>query len=118
MSTLKEQIVVLAKLLYKQKGVYDGNVTFDFMSYEDINDIPKINVDGREILISNFYVNDNGDLIELTDDFDNVYTINIKAYSEYELKEIGIDTLIYDVYYETDYSYVKDFEDFLNETLA
>ena len=105
----------LAELLYKDLDVYNGCVSFDFSSYEYEIDIPYIIFNGMTLKIANVIISKDGNTIEVTDDKENTYLINLLDYDDMQLNYMCIDNLLYDVYYETSYSYeIGDFEnDFL-----
>ena len=114
----KEIIAKLAELLYKDEGVYEGVVCFDHSSYDCDDDIPRLIIDGNEVLIDEFRVNTDGTEIVVISGND-MYTLDLTTspYSEEEYEDMGMYAFLTDVYYETDYSWeIGDFElDFLNE---
>lgn len=111
-----EIIKKIAELLYKDEGVYEGIVCFDWSSYDMEDDIPMIKIGGNEIKVEEFRVNYDGTEIVIISGFDS-YTLDLtnSPYSEEDYEDMGIYTLLNNVYYETDYSWeIGDFElDFL-----
>ena len=59
----REIVKKLAELLYKDEGVYDGAVYFDWSSYDDDFYIPHLNIDGNRVNIEEFRVNKEGNEI-------------------------------------------------------
>ena len=110
----KEIVKKLAKLLYKDEGVYDGVLCFDWSSYEYEDDIPHIILDNKLIKIEEFQVNKEGNKIIIYTD-DNKYVLNLEMFNENDFKNMGMYSLLMNIYYETDYSWeLGDFEiDFL-----
>ena len=110
----REIVKKLAELLYKDEGVYDGVVCFDWSSYEYEDDIPHIILDNKLIKIEEFQVNKEGNKIIIYTD-DNKYVLNLEMFNENDFKNMGMGSLLIDIYYETDYSWeFGDFEiDFL-----
>ena len=112
----REIVKKLAELLYKDEGVYEGVVCFDHSSYDNDDDIPRLLIDGNEVLIDEFRVNTDGTEIVVISGND-IYTLDLATspYSEEEYEDMGMYTLLNSVYYETDYSWeIGDFEmDFL-----
>lgn len=115
----KEIVKKIAELLYKDEGVYNGVVCFDHSSYDNALDIPSINIDGELVLIEEFRVSKDGNIVTVIDDDGNAYTVNLdnipEEWDDEYFERIGFDTLLRDVFYETDYSWeIGDFEiDFL-----
>lgn len=117
----KKIIKKLAELLYKDEGVYDGVVCFDWASYDDENDIPYLIIKGERIKIEEFKVNKEGNIIKVLRHNDifliDEWTLNLDecTFTEQDFEDMGMYTFLNDVYYETDYSWeIGDFEmDFL-----
>lgn len=112
----QEIVKKLAELLYKDEGAYDGAVCFDWNTYDDENDIPHIIINGERVNIDEFRVNKEGTQISVISG-DDSYTLDLvtNPFTEQEYEDMGIYTLLNDVYYETGYSWeIGDFEiDFL-----
>lgn len=112
----KEIVKKLAELLYKDEGVYDGVVCFDWSSYDYDEDIPNLTIDNKIVKIEEFRVNKEGTEIIVISDNDK-YTLDLTTspFTEKEYSDMGMYTLLSSVYYETDYSWeIGDFEiDFL-----
>lgn len=111
----QEIVKKLAKLLYQDEGVYEGAVCFDWSSYDEEYEIPSICIDGNNVMVEEFQVNKEGTEIIITSG-DDRYTLDLAAYTEQEYEEMGLYTLLNDVYYETDYSW--EFGDFDTEFLG
>ena len=113
----REIVKKLAELLYKDEGVYDGAVCFDWSSYDDKFYIPHLIIDGNRVNIEEFRVNKEGNEIIVIADYDNSYTLNLDecTYTEEDFEDMGMYSLLISVYCETDYSWeIGDFEiDFL-----
>ena len=116
---IRKELESIARLLWV--GGYDGTIYFDHKSYDDETLIPHIDIDGVRVLVSEFTINRDGSQFSIIDTDDNSYILDMDAIPEewdddYFI-EIGLDTLLRDVYYETDESCeIGDYEiDFLNE---
>ena len=117
----KEIVKKLAELLYKDEGVYDGAVCFDWASYDLDEDIPCLIINGECVKIEEFKVNKEGNIIKVLrhDDLFHIdeWTLNLDecTFTEQEYEDMGMYALLNSVYYETDYSWeIGDFEiDFL-----
>jgi hypothetical protein len=112
----REIVKKLAELLYKDEGVYDGAVCFDWSSYDLEEDIPNLTIDNKIVMIEEFRVNKEGTEISVINGNDK-YTLDLTTspYTEKEYNDMGMYALLNSVYYETDYSWeIGDFEiDFL-----
>lgn len=112
----KEIVKKLAELLYKDEGVYEGVVCFDWSSYDLEEDIPNLIIDNKIVMIEEFRVNKEGTKIIVISGNDK-YTLDLTTspYTEKEYSDMGMYALLNSVYYETDYSWeIGDFEiDFL-----
>ena len=116
--TMNTQEIVkkLAELLYKDEGVYDGVVYFDWSSYDLDEDIPNLTIDNKIVQIEEFRVNKEGTQIAVISGNDNyILDLTTNPFTEQEYEDMGMYTLLNSVYYETDYSLdIGDFEiDFL-----
>lgn len=112
----QEIVKKLAELLYKDEGVYDGAVCFDWSSYDFEEDIPNLTIDNKIVKIEEFRVNKEGNQIALISGNDNyILDLTTSPFTEQEYEDMGMYTLLNCVYYETDYSWdIGDFElDFL-----
>ena len=93
-------------------------IHFDFKSYDDENDIPRISDGGKWYKVESVRFNDEGDFFEvITDSFAcgiGFYDITEEEFNE-GATEMGLYELLSNVYYETDESMeLGDFEtDFL-----
>ena len=118
---IREIVKKLAELLYKDEGVYDGAVCFDWSSYDFDEDIPYLIIKGERIQIEEFKVNKEGNIIKVLRNNDlfliDEWTLNLDecTFTEQDFEDMGMYTLLSSVYYETDYSWeIGDFEmDFL-----
>lgn len=112
----QEIVKKLAELLYNEDDGYNGIICFDWRTYVDENDIPHIIINGERVNINEFRVNKEGTQISVISG-DDSYTLDLTTspFTEQEYEDMGIDTLLHDVYYETIYSWkIGDFEiDFL-----
>jgi hypothetical protein len=113
---IKEIVKKLGELLHNDKNVYNGNVCFDFSSYDFEEDIPHISIFGKRTLIENIFISKDGDYITLTNGNGQELNLYMEKYTEKELEEMNLYELLNTTYYETTYSYeIGDFElDFLN----
>ena len=91
----------------------ERTIFFDHKSYDDIEDIPHIFVDGKRYDVDNATFNADGTFLELsvidkTSWSVSVYGINFTTdeMSENEYMKMGLDTLFRDIYYETPESYI------------
>ena len=112
----REIVKKLAELLYKDEGVYDGVVCFDWSSYDFEEDIPNLTIDNKIVQIEEFRVNKEGTQIAVISGNDNyILDLTTNPFTEQEYEDMGMYTLLNSVYYETDYSWdIGDFEnDFL-----
>lgn len=102
----------LVNLLYKEDGVYDGSICFDFSSYEYEDDIPYVIINNTKILVLNVYLPKDETFFIITSDTETDYVIDLNDYNEDELIAMNIYGLFQDIYYETSYSYeIGDFEE-------
>ena len=116
--TMNTQEIVkkLAELLYKDEGVYEGVVYFDWSAYDFDEDIPNLTIDNKIVKIEEFMVNKEGTQIVVISGNDSyILDLTTSPFTEQEYKDMGMYTLLNSVYNETDYSYeIGDFEmDFL-----
>ena len=112
----REIVKKLAELLYKDEGVYDGAVCFDWSSYDLDEDIPYLIINGERIKIEEFKVNKEGtEIIVISGDDKYTLDLTTSPFTEQEYEDMGMYALLNSVYYETDYSWeIGDFEiDFL-----
>lgn len=111
-----------AKALYRLVG--NQTIRFDHKSYDCVEDIPHIILDGRRINVFSVQFIHNGSALccELDDEFLNEVTIKVvnadcgmDCVFDRTLNLYGIDELFHDMYYETDESGdIGDYElDFL-----
>ena len=112
----KNIIKKLAELLHKDKDVYNGNICFDFGSYEFEEDIPHINILGKRELVQNIYFSKDGKTIIITNEGSKELTLNVDSFTEENFEDMDMYELLNTAYYETTYSYeIGDFEiNFLN----
>lgn len=117
MLEIRKEINAIAKHLYANG--YEGTIHFDHKTYDDSLDIPSLDIDGERVWVSSFYVNETGNILVITDSDNNAYSTNFdeipEEWNDDYFVEIGLDTLLRDVYYETTESYeIGDYElDFL-----
>ena len=112
----QEIVKKLAELLYKDEGVYNGVVCFDWSAYDFEEDIPNLTIDNKIVQIEEFRVNKEGTQIAVISGNDNyILDLTTSPFTEQEYEDMGMYTLLNSVYYETDYSWdIGDFEiDFL-----
>lgn len=128
--TIKEQAKKLAELLYKEGN---GNVEFDWKSYDYKEDIPHLLIGNVRRMVSGFFITADGSEITVsylideenvysdysfyTDfalDVDHEFADNEKHY-EVVLESMDVCGLLNDAYYETQYSWDsgEDFDLFL-----
>ena len=111
-----------AKALYRLVG--NQTICFDHKSYDCVEDIPHIILDGRRINVFSVQFIHNGSALccELDDEFLNEVTIKVvntdcgmDCVFDRTLNLYGLDQLFHDIYYETDESGdIGDYElDFL-----
>jgi hypothetical protein len=104
----------LAELLYKDEGVYDGAIYFDWSSYDYEDEIPTITINDKELKVEEFVVSPDGNTIVITTD-EGMYTFNVNDYTEEDFHNMGIYLLLNSVYYETYYSDdLGDFETYFS----
>lgn len=108
----QEIVKKLAELLYKDEGVYDGVVYFDWSSYDLDEDIPNLTIDNKIVQIEEFRVNKEGTQIAVINGNNNyILDLTTNPFTEQEYEDMGMYTLLNSVYYETDYSWeIGDFE--------
>lgn len=119
MMTIQKRLKEIANLLWENG--YEGRVYFDHKSYDDENDIPRLKICGEIVLVEQFSINKEGDIVSVSDREGNFYSMMITGWSDewndsyYE--SVGLFDLLYDVYYETDESgEIGDYEmDFIEE---
>lgn len=112
----REIVKKLAELLYKDEGVYDGAVCFDWSSYDDDEYIPHLIIGRNRVNIEEFRVNKEGtEIIVISGDDKYTLDLTTSPFTEQEYEDMGMYSLLIDVYCETDYSWeIGDFEmDFL-----
>ena len=112
----QEIVKKLAELLYKDKGVYEGVVYFDWSSYDFDEDIPNLIINNKIVKIEEFRVNKEGtEIIVISGDDKYTLDLTTSPFTEQEYEDMGMYALLNSVYYETDYSWeIGDFEmDFL-----
>lgn len=114
---IRKELEKIAKLLWSNGR--EGKIHFDHKSYDDETLIPHIDIDGERVWVETFLIHRDGSQFTLCSGVDT-YTLDMDAIpSEWDddyFIEIGLDTLLRDVYYETSESYeIGDYElDFLN----
>ena len=108
----QEIVKKLAELLYKDEGVYDGAVCFDWSSYDLDEDIPNLTINNKIVKIKEFRVNKEGTQIAIISGNDSyILDLTTSPFTEQEYEDMGMYTLLNSVYYETDYSWeIGDFE--------
>lgn len=110
---IKKELKLIAELLYSNGC--NGTVYFDPASYDNELDIPSLLIDSDFVWISEFHINEEGDVICIVDNYNNSYSLDFSNLSqgmddEYFIK-IGFDSLLRDVYYETkESSEIGDYE--------
>jgi hypothetical protein len=115
---IKKRLIEIANLLYTED--YDGVIYFDHKSYDDDNDIPRLNIDNEIVKVEQFVINRDGTLITIVDDKCYGYTLDMvnlpDGWDDSMFEEIGMFDLIRDVYYETKESWeIGDYEsDFIS----
>ena len=115
---MRKELESIARLLWV--GGYDGTIYFDHKSYDDETLIPHIDIDGERVLVDTFIINRDGSQFTIISGRDS-YILDMDAIpSEWDddyFIEIGLDTLLRDVYYETSESWeIGDYElDFLGK---
>lgn len=115
---IRKDLRLIAELLWSNGC--NGVVCFDHKSYDDETDIPHIDIDGERVLVDTFNINRDGSQFTIISGRDS-YILDMDAIpSEWDddyFIEVGLDTLLRDVYYETDKSWeIGDYElDFLNK---
>lgn len=112
----QEIVKKLAELLYKDEGVYEGVVYFDWSAYDFDEDIPNLTIDNKIVKIEEFMVNKEGTQIVVISGNDSyILDLTTSPFTEQEYMDMGMYTLLNSVYNETDYSNeIGDFEiDFL-----
>lgn len=119
-NTLKfrKELEKIAELLWSNGC--SGVECFDHKSYDDETDIPHLDIDGERVLVDTFIINRDGSEFTIISGRDS-YILDMDAIpSEWDddyFIEIGLDTLLRDVYYETSESWeIGDYElDFIGE---
>ena len=108
----QEIVKKLAELLYKDEGVYDGAVCFDWSSYDLDEDIPNLTINNKIVKIEEFMVDKEGtEIIVISGDDSYILDLTTSLFTEQEYKDMGMYALLNSVYYETDYSNeIGDFE--------
>ena len=118
-SRFKKELSSLSSYLWAND--YNGIIYFDHKSYDDNRDIPHLLIDGELIYVYKFYVNREETLMQITDDENKLYTLDLtelpEEWDDEYFDQIGMFELLQDVYYETTESYeIGDYEiDFLKE---
>ena len=116
---IRKELESIARLLWV--GGYDGTIYFDHKSYDDETLIPHLDIDGKRVLVESFIITRDGSQFSIIDTDDNYYILDMDAipeeWNDDYFIEIGLDTLLRDVYYETAESCeIGDYElDFLGE---
>ena len=82
---IKYQIKEFTKKAYSKKK--------HSINFESFNYLPFIIANDKKIIISKIEFNENGDVIEIIDNENHSYTININAYTEQELIKMEIGCL-------------------------
>lgn len=102
--------------LYNYPNFKHKSFNFDHKSYDDAEDIPHINIEGRRMNVysANFAFGGQALRCVVADEIISEIIIKLELDDD-TLIEIGIDELIRDMYYETEESWeIGDFElDFL-----
>lgn len=109
---IRKDLRLIAELLWSNGS--SGVECFDHKSYEDETDIPHLDIDGERVLVDTFIINRDGSQFTIISGRDS-YILDMDAIpSEWDddyFIEIGLDTLLRDVYYETAESYeIGDYE--------
>lgn len=118
-SRFKKELSSLSSYLWANE--YNGMIYFDHKSYDNNRDIPYLLIDGELVYVVKFYVNRKETLMQITDDENNLYTLDLTAlpeeWDDEYFDQIGMFELLQDVYYETTESgNIGDYElNFLNE---
>ena len=104
----------IGELLYSNEE-YNGRVYFDHKSYDDTNDIPCIIIDDKKVLVEEFYISEDYNIISIFDNESFSYALDMtnlpKGWNDDVFEEIGLFNLLQDVYYETSMSYeIGDYE--------
>lgn len=115
---IRKDLRLIAELLWGNGS--SGVECFDHKSYDDETLIPHIDIDGERVLVDTFIINRDGSQFTIISG-DDSYTLDMDAIpSEWDddyFIEIGLDTLLRDVYYETSESCeIGDYElDFMDK---
>ena len=118
-SRFKKELSSLASYLWANE--YNGMIYFDHKSYDNNRDIPHLLIDGELVYVVKFYVNRKETLMQITDDENNLYTLDLttlpEEWDDEYFDQIGMFELLQDAYYETTKSGdIGDYElNFLNE---
>lgn len=122
MLQIQKRLKEIANLLWDENYYgYKGTIFFDHKSYDDENDIPRLKICGEIVLVEQFSINKEGDIVSISDREGNFYSMMITGWSDewndsyYE--SVGLFDLLRDVYYETKESgEIGDYEmDFIEE---
>lgn len=114
---IRKDLRLIAELLWSND--YNGVIYFNHKSYDDETLIPHLDIDGKRVLVDTFSINRDGSQFTIISGRDS-YILDMDAIpSEWDddyFIEIGLDTLLRDVYYETSESCeIGDYElDFLD----
>ena len=114
--TTQEITKKIADLLYDEQYCnYNGNVYFDFSSYDDDSLIPYTYIDGEKELINHFWTNNDGTTISISLANGEHYDANLNELDEQTMEDMRLLDILRDVYYQTEQSWeIGDFElDFL-----
>ena len=117
--TIRKELAMIADYLWANG--YNGIIYFDHKSYDDNRDIPHLLIDAELVYVYKFYINREVTLMQITDDENNLYTLDLTAlpeeWDDEYFDQIGMFELLQDVYYETTESYeIGDYEiDFLKK---
>ena len=115
---IRKELEKFAELLWNNGC--NGVECFDHKSYDDETLIPHLDIDSERVLVDTFIINRDGSQFTIISG-DDSYTIDMDAIpSEWDddyFIEIGLDTLLRDVYYETSESCeIGDYElDFMDK---
>ena len=115
---IRKELEKIAELLWSNGC--NGIIHFDHKSYDDETLIPHIDIDGERVLVDTFIINRDGSQFTIISG-DDSYTLDMDSIpSEWDddyFIEIGLDTLLRDVYYETSESWeIGDYElDFMDK---
>lgn len=103
--TIREEIKKVGQLL-------DGKLmTFDHSTYDLKEDIPHLFLEGKRQDVNSVEIYDDGRMMNVYTD-DGVYGLGFYEMNDKELEEMGMDTLLRDIYYNHSRSWeIGDYED-------